>query len=59
MRTAYRCETCGAVFDRPAALRRSQRMPDGWREREVYRVCPVCGGAGTDFGPLGAGGRVR
>lgn len=53
MGATYRCETCGAAFDRPASLRRSQRMPDGYWERQVYRVCPVCGGAETDFEALG------
>lgn len=52
MRTAYRCDLCGAAFSRPAQVRRSQRMPDGFRERQTFRVCPVCGAEETCFEDL-------
>lgn len=52
MRTAYRCERCGAAFSRPALLRRRERMPDGFRERQIFRVCPGCGAEETSFADL-------
>lgn len=52
MRAAYRCEGCGAAFSRPALLHRSQRMPDGFRERQTFWVCPVCGAGEAEFEDL-------
>lgn len=57
MGTVYRCEACGAVFSRPAVVRRRERMPDGIWERQVYWVCPCCGAAETSFeSPCRTGG---
>lgn len=52
MGPAYRCELCGAVFSRPALLRRRERMPDGCWERQIFWVCPGCGAEESSFEDL-------
>ena len=39
----YRCDMCGAVFDRPLVQEGSDHRPDCFRERFKQLLCPVCG----------------
>ena len=40
----YRCDMCGAVFDRPLVKEHSDHRPDCFRERFKEVLCPYCGG---------------
>ena len=39
----YRCEICGAVFDRPLVNEYYEPRPDCFYERFKQLLCPVCG----------------
>lgn len=41
----YRCEICGAVFDRPLINEYYEPRPDCFYERFKQVLCPTCGQA--------------
>lgn len=44
----YRCEICGAVFDRPLINEYYEPRPDCFYERFKQMLCPICGQAYFD-----------
>ena len=44
--TRLRCPTCGYAYDEEEEKRKWSELPEDW-------LCPVCGGAGPSFEPVG------
>lgn len=39
----YKCDSCGAFFDKPTIVHHSETLGDGWKRGWIEEQCPICG----------------